>query len=124
MFVRTVLVARVAGWLLAGAAAVLLVWLFAAWSIASSAARRDAVRQIQDVTPALYAGAADGDLTAAEIRAAGAFGDGEEDGRLVVGARAQAERSWWTPFASGTVSSDRYVRWVVEGDRVEFIRTS
>jgi hypothetical protein len=122
MFVRTVV--RVAGWLLAGAAAVLPVWTFVAWSAASSEARRDAVRQIQAVTPELYAGAADGDLTAAEIRAAGAFEDGEEDGRLVVGARAHAERSWWAPLGSGTVSSDRYVRWVVEGGRVEFIRTS
>lgn len=107
-----------------GAVAVVLVWLFAAWSIAESAARRDAARQIQVITPALYAGAADGDLTADEIRAAGAFEDGEEDGRLVVGARSHAERSWWTPFASGTATSDRYVQWVVEGTRVEFIRTS
>lgn len=115
---------RTTRWLLAGTALALPVWLFAAWSIASSAARRDAVSQIQSITPALYAGAADGDLTAAEIRAAGAFEDGEEDGRLVVGARSHAERSWWTPFASGTATSDRYVRWVVEGTRVEFIRTS
>ncbi|WP_434442414.1 hypothetical protein [Lentzea sp. E54] len=115
---------RVVLWLVLCTAAVVPVWLFVAWNIAGTAARRDAVRQIQDVTPALYAGAADGTLTPDEIRAAGAFEDGEEDGRLVVGARAHAERSWWTPFASGAATSDRYVRWVVDGTRVEFIRTS
>jgi hypothetical protein len=109
---------RVVGLLLLGVVAALLVWLFAAWNIAFSAAKRDASGQIQDITPALRAAAADGSLTPDEIRAIGTFEVSREDGKIRLRTRTHAERSWWAPFASGTASSDRRATWVVNGPNV------
>ncbi|WP_156213599.1 hypothetical protein [Lentzea aerocolonigenes] len=106
---------RIFLWLLGGVAAVLLVWLFAAWNIAFSGARRDAVSQIQDITPALRAAAADGSLTPEEISAIGTFEVSREDGEVRLRVHTHAERSWWMPLASGTATSDRRASWVVNG---------
>jgi hypothetical protein len=109
---------RIFLWLLAGVAAVLLVWLFAAWNIAFSAARRDASWQIQDITPALRAAAADGALTTDEISAIGTFEVSREDGEVRLRVHTHAERPWWMPLASGTATSDKWAAWVVNGPYV------
>ncbi|MEV6240749.1 hypothetical protein [Lentzea sp. NPDC051838] len=109
---------RIFLWLLVAVAVVLLIWLFAAWNIAESAAKRDATGQIQDITAALRAAVADGELTPDEMRAIGVSEVSRENGRLVVSGRTYAERTWWAPLANGTATRERSAEWAVNGTHV------
>lgn len=89
-----------------------VLWTMFAWGLAGHLAQHD----LDDITTAIRAAAADGELTKDEIRAAGAHSSSRHlDGTVEV-LVTTGEPPWWTPV---TFKVRRSAHYTVRGSEVE-----